>query len=81
MVDKELEKYYEGQFDLFTQPAWKDFLDDVGKLKDSLPTIKNVSGVEQLKFVQGQLDILDWILDRKNLFETAFKSLTENSED
>lgn len=79
-MDKELEQYYEGQFSLFLMPEWKVFLEDVQRVKDALPNLKVIKGVEQLNYVQGQLDILDWVLERKNLMETAYKDLTDNSE-
>jgi hypothetical protein len=78
MVDKELEKYYEAQFSLFLEPGWKDFLEDIQRAKDALPKLKEIKGAEQLSLVQGQLDILDWILERKNLVETAYKDIKED---
>jgi hypothetical protein len=77
-MDKELERYYESQFDLFLETGWKDFLDDVKRAKEALPKLKEIKGAEQLSFVQGQLDILDWVLERKNLVETAYKDLKED---
>jgi hypothetical protein len=76
-MDRQLEKYYEAQFDLFLTQGWKDFTEDVKRLKESLPTIEQVSP-ENLRFVQGQIDILNWLLDRKNLVETAYKDLKED---
>lgn len=77
-MDKELEQYYEAQFSLFLEAGWIDFLKDVERLKSSLPKLKEIKGAEQLSFVQGQMDILDWVIERKNLVETAYKDLKED---
>jgi hypothetical protein len=76
-LDKELEKYYENQFDLFLHVGWKDFLEDAQRLKDSLPGISQIKGVEQLEYTKGQLDILDWLLGRKKMVDDAYEALQE----
>jgi len=78
MTDKELDQYYDSQFDMFITDGWINFIDDVKRAKEALPRIKDIKGAEQLSFVQGQLDILDWVLERKNLVETAYKDLKED---
>lgn len=76
-MNKELQKYYEAQFDMLSSDGWKDFLDDTKNLKESLPTVEKISTLEQLKYVQGQLDILNWLLERKKLIESAYEELTK----
>lgn len=75
LKDPELNRYYEAQFDLFAEPGWEDFIEDVKKVKESLPTIEQINTEAQLNFVKGQLDILKWILQRKDLVARAYDEL------
>lgn len=77
-MNKELETYYDAQFDLFIQPGWKDFLEDVEKLKTNLPTVEQLDSEKALYKVKGQLDILNWVLQRKQLVELEYEDLTNN---
>ena len=58
-MDKELERYYEGQFDLFITQGWKDILEDLQKLRDSVSDITKVEDAQSLHFRQGQIDMSD----------------------
>lgn len=76
----ELEKYYETYFDLFTTDGWKQFIEDV---KESAGTfdVRNVSDEAALKYAQGQLTIMDKILNWDNMVNAAFEQLQEEDKE
>lgn len=58
----ELEKYYETYFDLFTTDGWKQFVEDISSSANHF-NIRTVKDESELKFMQGQLLILDHIVN------------------
>lgn len=79
MRDKELQAYYENQWGLFAQPGWKDLMEDLQKLKDSVNNLSVVSDAHDLYFRKGQIDILDLLLKRKEACEKVFEELSNDS--
>lgn len=79
MRDKELQAYYENQWGLFTQPGWKDLMEDLQKLKDSVNNLSVVSDAHDLFFRKGQIDILDLLLKRKEACEKVYEELNNDS--
>jgi len=77
MIDKELDKYYSDRFSMFMQQGWEDFIEDVSNLREPLLNIKSVKTLEELQFRKGQIDILDWVLGLQDMFEKAYKELSE----
>ena len=71
----ELEKYYEGQFDLFITQGWRDILEDLQSLKESIDDITKVTDTQSLYFRQGQIDIINLLLNRKAMCEKAYEDL------
>ena len=71
---KELEDYYLSRFELTSTKGWFDFLEDIKELRSSIDNIKTVKN-DDLRFVQGQLDIIDWVLDLRQVSEAAFAQL------
>lgn len=71
----ELEKYYTGQFELFMSQGWRDILEDLQKLRDSVSDITQVKDETSLFYRQGQIDILDLLLKRKEACEKAWEEL------
>lgn len=76
----ELQKYYETYFDLFATEGWKQFIEDV---KESAGTfdVRNVQDEAALKFVQGQLTIMDKISNWDNMVNAAFEQLQEEDKE
>ena len=73
----ELQNYYEDQFDLFTHPGWTDLLEDLLKLRDSISDITKVADAQSLHFRQGQIDILDLLLNRKAMCVKTYEELQD----
>lgn len=71
----ELEKYYEERFSMMSTQGWAELVEDLTELKDNYADITKVNSVESLYFKQGQLDILNFILNLKSVSEFAYESL------
>lgn len=77
-MDKEqalLQKYYEDTFSMMVTPGWAAFIEDINKLKANINNIYVVKTEQELKFRQGQLDIIDLILGRKAMCEEVYEGI------
>lgn len=72
----ELQKYYEERFSMMSSKGWQDLIEDLEELKNNYSDITKVSSVDGLYFKQGQLDILNFILNLKSVSEMAYESLS-----
>lgn len=79
-MDRELQNYYERAFSLFLQPGWNDLLEDLKTLRDPVSNLTTVADAQSLHNRQGQLQIIDWLLNRKEMFDAAWKQLTDAEE-
>ena len=79
-MEQSLQKYYEEQFSMMSSMGWKDLMEDFQKLRDELVDIRNVKDAQQMHFRQGQVDILDLILNRRKTCEEVYDQLKGNSE-
>ena len=74
----ELEKYYNERFTTMSSQGWLDLVEDV---KDMIATYNNVTtinSVDEFYKRQGQLDILNWILNLRELSEKTYEELNES---
>ena len=71
----ELRKYYEDRFSMFITAGWLDLMDDIKELTLSLDRVENIKTLEDLKYKQGQLDILNWISTLKKVSQDTFDEL------
>ena len=74
-MDKELVKYYEDTFSTMATPGWTAFIEDITKLKANINNIYVVKTEQELKFRQGQLDIIDLVLGRKAMCEEVYEEI------
>lgn len=77
-IDKELQTYYENQFDLFSSQGFRDFIEQVQNMYESYNEVTVLKDEKQLFFVQGQLDILQWLLKWQDTVLAAYKNLQDN---
>ena len=76
----EVEKYYETYFDLFTTEAWKQFITDIeGNLTQY--NIRNVEDEKDLKYKQGQLYVIDHVMNWETLIRNTYDELQKETED
>lgn len=66
--------YYENYFDLFMTDGWKQFIKDLEETANSFD-VRNVPDESSLKFQQGQLVILDRMLNFQSSINTVYEEL------
>ena len=71
----ELQKYYEERFSMFSQQGWVDLMEDVDKMLDSLNNISTIEDGNALQFRKGELSILLWVRNLKQISERAYEDL------
>jgi len=74
-MDKNLERYYEEAFSMFVTQGWIDLVEDMKALQSEVIKIGNIKDEKDLWFRRGQLDILDLIVNRKQMCEKVFEEL------
>lgn len=75
-MDKELQKYYEDRFTMFTTKGWKDLLVDIEKIKSSIK-VEDIPDEKTLFARRGELRIMNWLLSLKDVSEQAYKDLED----
>jgi hypothetical protein len=73
----ELQKYYEDRFAMMATPGWRDLIDDIEKIKESLNNISVVENEKDLQFMKGELSILTWLSTLKQVSEQAYEDLQD----
>jgi hypothetical protein len=72
----EVQKYYETYFSLFVTDGWKQFLQDVNQNIDNFQ-ILNIKDEANLRFIQGQLDLLYRLQNWENTIKSSYDSVQE----
>jgi len=73
----ELQKYYEARFDLMSKEGWKDLMEDIDTMIESLNNISTIPDEQTLHFKKGELSILTWLRTLKEVSERAYEELNE----
>lgn len=76
----ELQTYYEETFSTMATDGWQYMIEDFNKLKQELENIRTVKDAQSLSYRQGQLDILDLILNRKKTCEEIYEQLQQEEQ-
>jgi len=79
MMTPELQKYYEARFDLMSKEGWKDLMEDIDTMIESLNNISTIPDEKSLQFKKGELSILTWLRTLKEVSERAFEELNEKT--
>lgn len=79
-MEQSLSKYYEDTFSMMATEGWKALMEDLDKLKRELENIRTVKDAQSLSYRQGQLDILDLILNRKRTCEEIYEQLQQEEQ-
>jgi hypothetical protein len=74
-VTPELQKYYEERFSMFSQQGWLDLIEDIDKMIEPLNNISTIPDEKTLHFRQGELSILTWLRNLKQISERAYEDL------
>jgi hypothetical protein len=75
----DLQHYYEETFSMMSTKGWAMLIEDFQKLKASLNDISTVTDTQSLYFRQGQLDILNLVIRRKEMCEEVYKELQDET--
>lgn len=76
-MDKALQTYYEETFSMMATQGWKLLMEDLTKIKNTVNELSTVQDAQSLFHRQGQIDILNLLLTRKEACERAYEELTE----
>ena len=75
----ELQKYYEERFSTMSTQGWIDLMEDVDKMIEPLNNISTIADEKSLQFRKGELSILIWLKNLKQVSEQAFEDLNEKN--
>lgn len=74
-MDKQLQDYYEARLSMFSERGWKDLIEDVVKIQQTVNTISGIPDAKTLHFKQGELSILNWLLNLEEVSNEAYNEL------
>ena len=75
----ELQKYYEERFSMMATQGWKDLLEDIDNMVNALNNISVVQDEKDLQFKKGELSILTWLKNLREVSERAYEELNEKN--
>jgi hypothetical protein len=78
-VTPELQRYYEARFDLMSRDGWKDLMEDIDNMINSLNNISTIPDEKSLQFKKGELSILVWLKTLKQVSTQAYEELNEKN--
>jgi hypothetical protein len=78
-MSPELQKYYEERFSMMSTQGWVDLMEDVDKMIEPLNNISTIADEKSLQFRKGELSILIWLKNLKQVSERAFEDLNEKN--
>jgi hypothetical protein len=78
-MNPELEKYYFERFSTMSTVGWRDLMEDVEKMIEPLNNISTIADEKTLQYRKGELSILTWLKNLKQVSERAFEDLNEKN--
>jgi hypothetical protein len=75
----ELEKYYEERFSMMATIGWRELMEDIDNMIGALNNISVVQDEKDLQFKKGELSILTWLKNLKQISEGAYEDLNEKN--
>jgi len=78
-MNPELQRYYEERFSMMSTQGWVDLMEDVDKMIEPLNNISTIADEKSLQFRKGELSILIWLKNLKQVSERAFEDLNEKN--
>lgn len=77
-MDKELEVWYENQFELFSTRGWKDFVEKSNEMFEVYNDLESVEDASHLERRKGILEILRWIDGWEGTVNNTYKQLVDD---
>jgi hypothetical protein len=78
-VTPELQKYYEDRFSMMATGGWKDLMEDIDNMINSLNNISTILDEKSLQFKKGELSILTWLKTLRQVSTQAYEELNEKN--
>jgi hypothetical protein len=75
----ELQTYYDERFSMMATQGWKDLLEDIDNMIEPLNNISTIEDEKSLQFRKGELSILTWLKNLKQVSERAYEDLNEKN--
>jgi len=75
----ELQKYYEERFSTMATIGWRDLMEDVERMIEPLNNIATITDERSLQYRKGELSILTWLKNLKQVSERAYEDLNEKN--
>ena len=75
----ELQKYYEERFSTMATDGWRDLMEDVERMIEPLNNIATITDEKSLQYRKGELSILTWLQNLKQVSERAYEDLNEKN--
>ena len=75
----ELEKYYTDRFSMMSMDGWKELIIDIDNMIESLNNLSVIPDEKTLMFKKGELSILTWLKNLKEISEKAYEELNETN--
>lgn len=72
-MDKETQQYFNDLFEMFTVPGWERLVQELLVTKEALEHIQSIKDQDELKLRQGQLLVINNILNLKETLERAYE--------
>ena len=71
----ELQKYYENRFEMMSSAGWRELTEDVDNMMAALNNVAAISDEKDLQFKKGELSILNWLKNLKEVSERAYEEI------
>ncbi len=78
-MNPELQKYYEEGFSMMSTQGWIELMEDVDKMIEPINNVATIVDEKGLQFRKGELSILIWLKNLKQVSERAFEDLNEKN--
>ena len=75
----EHEIYYEERFSTMATVGWRDLMEDVERMIEPLNNIATITDEKSLQYRKGELSILTWLQNLKQVSERAYEDLNEKN--
>ena len=75
MIDKKLQDYYEARFSMMATQGWQELMEDAQEMFTSINHVLAIADEKDLHLKRGQLDILQWVLNLKQVSEQSYEQL------
>ena len=75
------QKHYDTYFTLFATEGWKQFIEFAEESKGRIDDVRNVQDEKSLFSTQGQLHILDNIINFQSMNENAYQAIVDDEKD